>query len=208
DGVDVELEVTKEGTVTTAVYTPPTPFEIASVHSYEIIAKNTNGEDIGRAGSLALPVPFFPIDPLVGPEPEPGMFGTRYIWNVTSPASITTFRSALDAIIAAGDGTLEGEFFDTVDEFIDHGNGGLFANAIPYPEEVTTGTGWTGDNFVQFSRGYIRIAEAGDYTFGFHSDDGFGLRIPGITFTDDFGNGVIDQGDASTYVHTEPTGDS
>lgn len=208
DGTAVPVELTKEGSVTTITYTPETPFEIAAIHSYELSAMDSEGNEIRRSGSLSLPNPFFPIDPLPGPDPVAGMFATRHIWGGQEDTEINDGEEALDAILAAANGTWDGEFFDTQHPVINFNGGGIFGNDLDYPEEVATSPLWTGEDFVQFSRAFVRFAEPGDYTFGVHSDDGMGLRIHGLQFTSADGPGFIDAGDPSALIHPTTTGDS
>ena len=59
---------------------------------------------------------------------------------------------------------------------------GLFVDPLPYADEAMA-LGCCADDFIMLSVGHIRILEEGDYTFGIHSDDGFGLRIRGGTAT-------------------------
>ena len=64
------------------------------------------------------------------------------------------------------------------------------------------------DNFAAVYKANIQIPSDGDYTFGVHSDDGFGLRISGAEFFQTTGNGFIDRGDTRTIYFPSGTGDS
>ena len=74
---------------------------------------------------------------------------------------------------------------------------------------MTGSESWTGDQFIQYSRGSLRFSQAGEFTFGVHSDDGMGLRfLGGPTFVSSDGLGGIDKADPSALVFTGATGDS
>ena len=74
---------------------------------------------------------------------------------------------------------------------------------------MTGSDSWTGDQFIQYSRAAVRFSEAGEFTFGVHSDDGMGLRfLGGPTFISSDGLGGIDNADPSALVFVGPTGDS
>ncbi len=211
NGEEVNATITKEGQITSILYTPETPFETASILTYELTAMDTLGNDVGRSGTIELPVPYFPIDPLPGAEPAAGQFGVRYLWGGTGDfEQINDAREAIAAIQAVANGTWEGEFFDTLSPVINYTGGGIFADDLQYPEEVTSSDLWTAEDFVQYARGYLRITQPGDYTFGVHSDDGFGLRVHGASFVsfDTGASGEIDPGDPSTLFHNTPTGDA
>ena len=55
---------------------------------------------------------------------------------------------------------------------------------------------------------HLQVREEGDYTFGMHSDDGFGLRIRGGTALSVSGNGQLDPADREAVVHPANTADS
>ena len=209
DGLPVTTEVTKEGLITTVTHTPDPPFQVASIHSYALAAKDSIGNDIGRTGNIVLPVPVFPIDALAGAESEEGFFGTRYIWGGIENADIASSAEAIQIIQSVANGNWDGEFFDTLHPTINFNGGGFFGDDQEYPQEVSGSESWTGDQFIQYSRGSLRFAQAGEFTFGVHSDDGMGLRIlGGPTFVSSDGAGLIDRADPSTLVFAGATGDS
>jgi hypothetical protein len=78
----------------------------------------------------------------------------------------------------------------------------------PYPDAVTGNAAWTGDNFVMLAVGNVNVAAEADYTFGVHSDDGFGMRIRGAQAVSVSGAGAIDPADAETVSEPNATGDS
>ena len=209
DGLPAEVEVSKDGRITTVTHTPDPPFQVASIHSYQLAGKDSLGNDITRSGNLVLPVPVFPIDALPGAESEEGFFGTRYIWGGIENADVGSSQEAVQIIQSVANGNWDGEFFDTIHPVINFNGAGFFGGDLDYPEEVTGSDTWTGDQFIQYSRGALRFSEAGEYTFGVHSDDGMGLRVlGGPTFISSDGLGGIDNADPSTLVFLGPTGDS
>lgn len=214
NGQMVTPVVTKDGLETTVRFEPEDLFEIAAILSYSLTAKDTAGNDIGRSGTLQLPDPIFPLDELAGAPIEEGFFGTRYIWGGVADTTIGSSEEAVRVIQAAANGTWDGQVFDTLSQTINFTTGGIFGQDDQYPVEVAEAEDWTGDNFVQYNRAYLRFAQPGDYTFGVHSDDGFGLRVlGGPEFTSvesgvDNENGTIDPVLATTLLHVAPTGDA
>ena len=182
-----------------------------STHTYEITAKDMNGNDAVRSGpgEFKLKDAEMPFNtPLVGPEGGPGIWGVRYIWGAGSPGSNA---GAIKLIQAADDADFAGEVFDTTSEVANLGGGvGFFPDDLLYPDEVVAGADglWTGENFIVVYKGTLRITESGLYTFGVHSDDGFGLRIFGGEFVSKNGAGRLDPIASNTVVHPDPTGDS
>ena len=182
-----------------------------SVHPYNIVVKDTNGNDANRSGEGEGKVKdsLMPFNtPLVGPEGEAGLWGVRYIWGAGSPGTTT---GAIKLIQASDDADFAGQVFDTTAEVANLGSGVfVFPDDLPYPDEVVAGDDglWTGENFVVSYKGTLRITEGGLYTFGVHSDDGFGLRIFGGEFVSESGNGQLDPIAANTLIHPAPTGDS
>ena len=73
---------------------------------------------------------------------------------------------------------------------------------------MITAERWDGEDFIVLAKGRIRITEAGVYTFGFHTDDGFAFRIFGAEFSKTSGAGVIDAAAPNTVLHANDTGDS
>lgn len=222
---EVAATVTKSGTTTTVTFIPSPAWAPGSAHSWAIEAIDDGGHMIADQGTFTLPRPFFPEGELPGAPPVSGRWATRYIWD----AGTVSGAAATIAIIerAANDPGFAGQVFDTAHDVINHGDEGLDppedgigdglfgigAGDGPgdqaYPEEVIDGGGGI-DDFIQYSIGYIRIPAAGDYTFGVHSDDGFGLRIRGLEFSE-FNAGadrVIDPVSPDSFLYTIDTGDS
>ncbi|MCB1097137.1 MAG: hypothetical protein KDN22_16305, partial [Verrucomicrobiae bacterium] len=182
-----------------------------SIHPYNLVVKDTNGNSAIRSGEGEAKVKDSEIPyntPLVGPEGGAGVWGVRYIWGAGSPGSNA---GAIKIIQKADDTDFNGQVFDTTAEVANLGGGnGLFIDDEPYPDEVVSGDDglWDGENFIVLYKGTLRITESGLYTFGVHSDDGFGLRIWGGEFVSVNGNGQLDPLAANTVVHPAPTGDS
>lgn len=92
---------------------------------------------------------------------------------------------------------------------MDFGNGGLSRGNRAYPDAVLNHAQWTaGDDFIQLGVLQLQVTEEGDYTFGVHTDDGFGLRIRGGRVVSVTGNGDPDANDPEAVVHPGTTGDS
>ena len=83
----------------------------------------------------------------------------------------------------------------------------LFPNNTPYFGNLP---GAADVNFVAVYKGTLRIraADAGRWTFGVHSDDGFALRIRGQRWVKTYGLGAIDPGDPQTFVYEPGSGDT
>ena len=224
DDEEVAAVVEKVGTTTTVTYTPSPAWPFGTTHTYSITALDDGGHAITAGGSFSLPAPLFPAGDLPGAEPVSGMWATRYIWDA---GTINVTEPTLAVIQAAAEPGFDGQVFDTTSEVINHGDegsdppedgigDGLFGAGagdgpgdLPYPDEVIDGGGGT-DDFIQYNIGYIRIPAAGDYTFGLHTDDGFGLRIRGLEFTEfnAGANRTIDPASSDTFIYTIDTGDS
>ena len=84
-------------------------------------------------------------------------------------------------------------FVDTSESMMNHstGSAGFVTPDLPYhPDAVTAGL--PADNFAMYGVADMIIEEAGTYTIGTHSDDGFAIRVHGWEFDEVFGNGQID----------------
>ena len=199
--------VTTAGTILRVTHTPATPFPPTTTYTYLLTASDTAGNPISFSGSFTTPTPIIPPGPLAGPGGSDGQFGVRYLWGTAAP--ISGIARALQVIQSAAGNEFDGLLFDTTHPFINHGDGaGFIPEDQPYPDDVQFAERWTDDDFIQLARGRIRITEPGDYTFGIHSDDGFGFRILGAEFTSASGAGVIDSGSPDSVVHAGDTGDS
>ena len=201
DGAEVTpvIEDTAEGL--TISYAPESPWDFASVHPWTLVAVDNNGLDIGATGEVKIASPLFPVGvPLPGPDGIDGAFSSRYIWDA---GTIGNMNRALEIVLEADDPAFTGGVLDTEHEMIDHGSGGFFSNDFPYPDDFEVG-----EDFIQFNKGNILITEAGDYTFGVRSDDGFGVRIHGMTFDEAHGAGRLDPLLPDSFQFVGTTGNS
>ena len=208
-GEVVTPTITDTETGTLVVYTPSEAWAPGSILPFEIEAKDTDGSDAIRSGEgeAILPTSIMPFQtPLVGPSGGDGVWGVRYLWGV---GLMATGSTALEFIQVSDDPAFGGRIFDTTAPVADHG-GGLFPDGLPYPEEVEADEDglWTGDDFVVSYKGTLNITEAGAYTFGVHTDDGFGLRIFGAEFVSENGVARIDSVQTNTYAYPSASGDT
>jgi hypothetical protein len=83
----------------------------------------------------------------------------------------------------------------------------LFPNNRPYFGDLPAAADV---NFLAIYKGTLRVreADAGLYTFGVHSDDGFALRIRGQRWIRAYGLGYVDPGDPSTLAYELGSGDT
>lgn len=205
--VTVPTTVATAGTVISVTHRPTPSFPPASTHTYLLTATDTAGAAVSFAGSFTTPTPALPIGPLPGPAGSDGQFGVRYLWGTTE--RISGLTRSLQVIQSAAGDEYDGLLFDTAHSYINHGSGlGYFGGDDPYPDDVLGAERWSAEDFIQLSKGRIRITEPGEYTFGVHSDDGFALRIFGAEFISSSGNGVIDVGSPDSVIHPSDTGDS
>jgi hypothetical protein len=70
-----------------------------------------------------------------------------------------------------------------------NGDGGAFDNDIDFLTD--DGLGFDDEDFVFNAKTTVVIATAGDYTFGFESDDGSQIILEGAQFTSAFGPGIV-----------------
>ena len=211
DGVDVTPVVTDiEGGVN-ITYTPVPGWLPGSEHTYELVAKDMNGNDAVRsgAGEFRLRDGLLPFRmALPGPDPIEGMWSVRYIFDA---GTIGSLGAAVDVIQAASEPDFEGQIVDVAQQFMDDGSGGggIFSEAeVEYPDEIFDNDAWTGEDFVVFGRAFMNITDPGTYTFGVHTDDGFALRIFGAEFTAENGGGQLDSVSPDTIGFPAPTGNS
>ena len=204
DGVPVEASVSKTGGVTTISYAPATPWEFGSEHSLALTAQDQNSLEVGESRTGTLAAPLFPFgEKLVGPGGIAGAFSSRYIWGA---GTISSMNDAIALVQAADDGDFPGVVVDVEHEVIDHGFGGFFFNDFEYP--VASEDDWTGEDFIQLNKGNLLISKAGDYTIGVQSDDGFGVRVHGMTFDSVYGAGTLDPLVPDAFYFAGPTGNS
>ena len=216
NGSDVTpgLTVSKVGAVTTIRHDEVPQFDFGTTVTYALTSMDNFGQDLNLAGSFDISNPLFPIgEDLIGAEDEvaAGFFGTRYIFNA---GTIDSFNSAITTIQAAeSDPGFLGTVVDVQESEINHsdnGTRGLIQPDLPYNADAVA-QGCCLEDFIMYAVGYMRIDEAGDYTVGVHSDDGFGCRIQGFNFTSinaPDGNRMIDPSSPDTFAFVGNTGDS
>ena len=202
DDAVVAPEITKEADVTKVFYMPDAPFAEGSEHTYELVAKDDQGNDIGNEGSFTTATPAMPLEGIPGPQGTATGWGLRQIWNAG------TVNGLADAIAIALDP--DGDVSDTTVNAINFGEtgnpggGGLFLDDEPLPAEEE---GLTTDDFIIV--GHINVEHAGgDLTIGTHTDDGFGMRLIGGEFSEVYGAGRLDANFPQIVTHAANTGDS
>ena len=208
DGAAVSPTITKEGNQFTIAYAPDAPWEFGSIHPWTLTAVDQNGLDVGGSGEIKVQTPTLPLTPLPGPTGGDGVAGVRYIWGA---GALSSLKVATDTAVAVEEAGFEGQLLDTEDEVINHGSGGgsdIFLDEIPFPEDLEGDDLWTSDDYLQLAKGTIRIPTTGDYTFGYNTDDGAGLRIWGATFTEKGGGGQIDPIAPNSLVFKGTTGNT
>jgi len=191
DGVDVPsdaLEVTKDGEFTTIRHSTGTIFASGSEHTLDVTAKTTSGDDLVAsttftADTYATVPSDLALDNadtstrgflLFIKQSESGIGNNTQARlnhladdseNVADDFGSEDYTWTVDLINFDQDGNAQGEFrdlqdgssMDVVDDFIP---------GIPGFTDST-------DNITGFIQTIARIPEAGFYTFGFNSDDGF-----------------------------------
>lgn len=207
DGQPATTTSTTANGVTTFTFTPATAYTPGSQHAYTLEVKDTQGRTLRQEGNFSFPNPWFPREDLKGPAVVDNAWALRWIFGV---GTVTTIPTVLTNIQAVGTPDFAGAFVDMTNSVINYGAGGFIGNNIDLPEEVTLHESglWTGDDYILLAIGHVVIPEAGDYTFGVHSDDGFAFRIRGGTAVSVSGNGQLDPVDPEAVVHPADTGDS
>lgn len=204
DGAAVTPTVQKVLKVTVFTYTFPAKPVVDSTHTYDLAGADNFGNPLKFTGEFKIPVPWFPEADLNLPAATAGLWSTRYIFNA---GTFNSIPSVLAQVAAIGTPEFTGEFVDATSEVLNHGNGGIFADPLPY-DQAAMDLGCCSDDFVMVSVAYLNIPVESDYTFGVHSDDGFAMRIRGGTAVSVSGNGQLDPGDPEAVVHPAVTGDS
>ena len=179
-------------------------FAAGSEHSFVIELRDTNGGIATERGTFTMATPILPRTNLPTPPIAPGLWATRYIFNAGNVDSLT---AALNIIKSIGTPDFTGNSVNGTSEVLNHGNGGIFGEPVPY-DAVAEADGCCGDDFILLSAGMINITKPGRYTFGVHSDDGFVLRIRGASIVSSSGGGQVDIADPETIMFAGPTGDS
>ncbi|HOU87883.1 MAG TPA: lectin-like protein [Verrucomicrobiota bacterium] len=144
----------------------------------------------------------FPDGPLPGPEASCGAFAIRAVRDVGNVGNIATAFNALYNANAS--------IVDTTSPVVNFNDPGGAGGPGIFRAELTFPGDRDGDDndFVISATTKIRITEAGLYTFGVHSDDGFALRIRGKNWVSVSGNGQFAPGGTDTITYQFGTGDS
>ena len=166
-------------------------------------------------GSGKPPTPILPLTGnITGPEIR-DQWSIRWILGATddfgTPLQINSAVRAMQVIRSVTNQVFFGSVVETtspVINFVDGGGGGLIGGNLPIPDAVTSNPFWTTDDYVMLAVGHIQVPEAGEYTFGFHTDDGAGLRIIGGEVIRTSGGGGVDIGNTGAVVFPGTTGDS
>jgi hypothetical protein len=108
----------------------------------------------------------------------PGFATTLYKANIT----VSSLALAQTVVSTSSDQTSATSATEDVLNFLDTGGDGHFNGDSPFPG-MKIGQGWS--NYVMQATGTITVtaSQAGYYTFGVNSDDGFSLSITGASFT-------------------------
>ncbi|HVY69724.1 MAG TPA: Ig-like domain-containing protein, partial [Verrucomicrobiae bacterium] len=208
DNTAVTPVVKRVPPVTTITYTPATPFAPGSAHALKVAAKDTTGAAIADEESFTLPSPPFPLTGMGEPAGTAGNWSLRQIWNGGRADALV---SAVGIALQAAKPGFNGNFLDSSAPFLDFaktanpGGGGYFFNNSPLPAE---GNGLTDSDYVVVARARVKIPRTGDWTFGVHSDEGFGLRVIGAPFSSVSGAGEIDDNFPEYLVEKNNIADS
>ena len=213
NGTDVSagLTVTTQGGVSTVRHDQDPLFVVGSNLNYVFSGTDNLAQSIGLTGTIGVVEPVFPFkEELAGADDESvdGNWGVRYIWNGFELPTMTSALNLVKQAAADPDG-FTGTFVDTSESMMNHstGSAGFVTPDLPYhPDAVTAGL--PADNFAMYGVADMIIEEAGTYTIGTHSDDGFAIRVHGWEFDEVFGNGQIDTFSRDSIIHPAPTGDS
>ncbi len=193
DGSAVPVSVTKTNTVTTVLFSSPTPFVPGSVHPFKVEAKDVLGNAVGIEATFTVPAPPFPLSGMGEPAATAGNWSVRQIWSAGRADAVVT---AVELAKAVGTAGFSGKSLDVQVPVINFnftagpGNGGLIQGDEPFPAEAKE---LPALDWVTLARAKVRIPRAGDWTIGVHSDDGFALRFAGHPFASVFGVGTIDE---------------
>jgi hypothetical protein len=197
----------KTGAVTQFTYVPTPAFAQGSTHTYAIEVRDVAGNVVTDSGSFSIPFALFPSTNILGTNVLANGWRTRWIFGA---GDVGSGQVAFTNLLASTTAGFTGVVVDSTNSVINLISGGLFGNDVPVPDEVASHPSglWTGDNYVFYAYGNVNVPEAGQYTFGVHSDDGFALRIRGGTVLSVSGNGQADPVDPEAVIHPGTTGDS
>jgi hypothetical protein len=194
---------TVDATDFTATVSPK--LQPGSEHSYSILVKDTQGNSVTDTNTFRLPTSFFPTNDLPAPKVVNKAWATRWIFG---PDTIPDLGTALNEVTSVGKPGATDTSVDSTTPTLDYGTGGIISTDNPYPDAVIGDAAWTGDNFVMLAVANINVPAESDYTFGVHSDDGFGMRIRAAQLASVSGLGAADPVDPEAVLEPNATGDS
>ena len=155
-------------------------------------------------GAIVLSV--LPADVMPGPEGGNGTWGGRW---VRDNGGVSSIESAVKSLLSGAGTVIETNNIPVInasDPDNDYNNNGLLFSAdLPFFADLQ---GAEDQNYAVVYKATLAITNAGDYTFGVHSDDGFALRIRGFEWSSVSGLGRIDSLDPQTIYWELGTGDS
>ncbi len=168
------------------------------------------GGSVGGGGPLG---PFGSIQPSVVPQGPSspggyGRWGVAEVRNFPDGGQPDNLNQAI-SVLKSGQGNTTFGTTDVINRRDPQsGASHFFGNDTPY----LTDTPGDDDRIAVIYRAYVQVTTPGDYTFGYHGDDGFALRIQNSTFTSqtggDGGFGGIDFDSPDTAFFPNGTGDA
>jgi hypothetical protein len=176
------------------------------IFKYVIEYSYNSAAPVGAANFVfpATGPPIFPAGPMPGPGGGMGFFSAL---EVRGLGGVGNVREAVQKILSG-----DGQRFTADVPAVNHtdpqtnATAGMFNPKAPF----LSNTGGDDNDIQALFKGRIRVEEAGHYTFGVQSDDGFALRIHGAQWISAHGAGILDANDlsGSTLAHPGPTGNS
>ncbi len=128
------------------------------------------------------------------------------VWNYQANIAVSNLDIAQNVLNTPSYQTAVYTQTAAVVNYEDTGGGGHFAPDNPYPG-MPDGTDH--NDFVMRTQGVLHIPSTGAWTFGVNSDDGFKLRIEGVTFDAAYGqSGTTVSGDTLQYYAPRGPNDS
>ncbi len=218
DGVAVPATVTKNGGVTTITHTiDPADFVVWTQYQFTVEAETVELDDYQETVGVVSHA--MPAEIRAGLDAPPN---ASVGWNVIEiattdfPPPLTQIsngeQSYRDMLNVAQNGTITVQMDQPYINHSDPDNPGGQGDFCPDLPNIAEVPGVNDEHFVTHARTVITIGagEEGDYTFRVVSDDGYGLRVQGATFTGTAGAAAntIDPNDPSTALHPLQTGNS
>lgn len=202
-------------------------FEVAWAQGAFAEEKETAWTLVGNPNDPAVTaIPFTPrwLTPVPGPQGGAGTFGMRVYYRplnedpvATAPDNLTQAFDLLSTTTRTPQNDPDNTF-DRQETAINHhnetGQTGLVANDLEFPPNTVDDKPRVNqDRVVVTAHGRIRIADAGDYTFNVHGDDGFLFRITKTDGTRPFfkkvsGLGTFRMSNPNEMYYESGTGDT